>query len=228
MLVLEDLDRAGFPDRRYGLSLVDARACVEWLASFHRTFLGDASRYSDLWEQGSYWHLATRPDELEAMADDDPLKGHAHQIDALLRGAKYKTLLHGDAKLANFNFRDGKRGGEDTGEPPVSAVDFQYTGVGVGVVDLQYLLTAFPPVDGLSQHEVALIDHYFHVLQAPSDVEEEWRALYSVAVADFQRFLAGWGGGSWRHRSGSIARHCAAAVEKCSFEDIGQAAASAI
>ena len=123
--------------------------------------------------------------------------------------------LAADGLRTNFNFRDGKRGGEDTGEPPVSAVDFQYTGVGVGVVDLQYLLTAFPPVDGLSQHEVALIDHYFHVLQAPSDVEEEWRALYSVAVADFQRFLAGWGGGSWRHRSGSIARHCAAAVEKC-------------
>ena len=54
LFVLEDLDAVGFGDRRYSLSLPDARACVVWLAHFHRTFLGTRGTKEGpdgLWEQ---------------------------------------------------------------------------------------------------------------------------------------------------------------------------------
>ena len=56
-----------------------------------------------LWEQGTYWHLKTRPQELEALTDKR-LKNAAELIDHTLRSCSYKTLVHGDAKLANFCF----------------------------------------------------------------------------------------------------------------------------
>jgi hypothetical protein len=206
VLALEDLDASGWAARRYSLGYEDALACVWWLADFHRTFLS-AEPFAGLWEQGSYWHLATRPDEHDAMEDRDPLKAHAAAIDGLLRGATHKTLLHGDAKLENFNFSSAGGGG-------VSAVDFQYTGAGPGVVDLAYLLSGFPAVDRYNENEPRLIDAYFSRLDCGADVESEWRALYPVAIADFQRFLAGWGGGGWR-RTGKTGEHCARAVAMC-------------
>ena len=217
VLVLEDLDAAGWAERRHSLGYEDALATVEWLADFHRTFLSEDA--SDLWDQGSYWHLATRPDEYEAMDDRDPLKANAAAIDGLLRDATHKTLLHGDAKLANFNFSSGGGGssrgsGGEGGTPPVSAVDFQYIGAGPGVVDLAYLLSAFPAVDRYDSNEPRLVDAYFSRLGCGAEVESEWRALYPVAIADFQRFLAGWGGGGW-NRKGRTGEHCKKALEMC-------------
>jgi hypothetical protein len=100
----------------------------------------------------------------------DPLKHAAPGIDELLRTAKHQTLLHGDAKLANFCFpsssssknhssggasgtsESGSRsGGGDRDGLAVAAVDFQYTGWGVGVLDLYYCIGAFPAVEDLSR-----------------------------------------------------------------------------
>ena len=216
LFVLEDLDApaAGFDGRRHSLDLDGARACVSWLAHFHRAFLGARDRPggppppAGLWDQGCYWHLATRPDEHAAMDRRDPLRENATGLDALLRGAQHQTLLHGDAKLANFCWR--RRGG-DGGGPPVAAVDFQYCGWGVGVLDVAYCLGAFPGVDRLDLNGPQLLDLYFSELGAGPEVEAEWRALHCVAVADFERFLAGWAGSSWR-RSGFVGEKVAEAI----------------
>ena len=154
----------------------------------------------------------------------DPLKAAAVPLDALLRDATHQTLLHGDAKLANFCWRgqtpreDGSacgRGGEsgsgsgigigcgsesESGDlpPVVAAVDFQYAGWGVGVLDIAYCLGSFPGVDDLACDGPHLLDAYFAALAAPPEVEAERRALHCVAVADFERFLAGWAGSSFR------------------------------
>ena len=61
VLVLTDLDAAGFDVRKEIVTIEDIRACLDWLASFHATFLN--SQADGLWECGSYWHLDTRPDE---------------------------------------------------------------------------------------------------------------------------------------------------------------------
>ena len=182
VFVLEDLDAAGFPGRHRRLSDRQIRHCLSWLAAFHATYLGEAP--ADLWDRGTYWHLATRPDELERMRDD-ALRRMAPDLDAQLRSARWQTLVHGDAKPANFCF-----GADDA----VAAVDFQYVGPGCGMQDVAYLLHA----DGSSPRTRRYLDAYFDALATHVEasrarrIEEEWRALYDVAWLDFLRFLDGW------------------------------------
>jgi hypothetical protein len=196
VLLLEDLDAAGFPDRRRRLEGAALDACLRWLAAFHARFLGQPP--TGLWATGTYWHLATRPDELAAI-DDDELRAAAPILDRALEGCPFRTLVHGDAKEANFCFSpDGEA---------VAAVDFQYVGGGCGMKDLAYLLhgRSDEPEDGVPTRH---LDTYFaHLRAALKDrdpaidagaVEASWRALYPVAAADFHRFLAGWAGEHWR------------------------------
>eukprot|EP00404_Azadinium_spinosum_P002076 CAMPEP_0180424112 /NCGR_PEP_ID=MMETSP1036_2-20121128/4570_1 /TAXON_ID=632150 /ORGANISM="Azadinium spinosum, Strain 3D9" /LENGTH=311 /DNA_ID=CAMNT_0022429541 /DNA_START=43 /DNA_END=975 /DNA_ORIENTATION=+ len=190
LFVLEDLDASGF-EGRHGSAI----SVVRWLAGFHKTFLLppgrgrslDADGGEGVWNQGGYWHLATRPDELACLAEDDPLRIHAADFDGLLRGARYQTLLHGDPKMCNFCFSSTSCAG----------VDFQYTGWGPGILDLTYGF-------GLSlSSSDPLLNEYFRILDAGPELEAEWRALIPVAQADWQRFIEGWGGsgGDWRRRS---------------------------
>ena len=65
LMVFEDLDASGFALRKQAVSLADMQLCLDWLAHFHATFLGATP--TGLWAVGCYWHLATRPDELEAL-----------------------------------------------------------------------------------------------------------------------------------------------------------------
>lgn len=194
LLVLEDLDAAGFPLRKTRLNWSEMRHCIAWLAQFHASYLGQNP--IDLWEIGSYWHLATRPEELAVLKDQE-LKEAAPQIDAKLNGAKYQTLVHGDAKLANFCFgQDGQ----------VAAVDFQYVGGGCGMKDLAYFVGSCLSEEECERMEAQILDTYFNYFQAnlPSsdaELEEEWRALYPVAWADFHRFLKGWSPGHWKINS---------------------------
>lgn len=185
--LLEDLDAAGFDGRRAGPSNAEIEACLAWLARFHATFLGVDPE--GLWPIGTYWHLATRPDELAVM-DDPALSAAAAAIDERLSGARYKTLVHGDAKVANFCFSSSKE---------VAAVDFQYVGGGCGMKDVAYLLGGAATARTRERHEAAWLEGYFRHLRGalPASVdgaalEAEWRALYPFAWADFSRFLAGW------------------------------------
>lgn len=190
LFVLEDLDAAGFPLRRRGVGSSGLDACLAWLAAFHARFLGVPPK--DLWKTGTYWHLATRPDEL-AQIDDPALAAAAPRLDALLASARHQTILHGDAKPANFCFTP-------KGEA-AAAVDFQYTGGGVGVKDVAYLLEGELASEA---DEARALDAYFAHLRGAiarearegavdaAAIEAEWRALYPIAKVDFYRFLAGW------------------------------------
>lgn len=190
-LVLEDLDAAGF-DRRCGRpGDREIAAGLSWLAHFHAAFLGRPA--DGLWPCGTYWHLETRPDEWRAMPVG-ALKQAAAAIDAQLKQCRYQTLVHGDAKLANFCFTpDGLR---------VAAVDFQYVGGGCGIKDVAYFLDSCLAEDDCQRQEQRWLDHYFQVLDSalrqrqpvvdPVAVELEWRAMYPAAWTDFQRFLQGW------------------------------------
>ena len=197
LMVLEDLDTAGFPARREVVSQDEIATCLGWLAYFHAAFFGSTA--DGLWEQGTYWHLATRPDELAAL-DDLPLKNAAAAIDARLQAGRYRTLVHGDAKLANFCF--------STEGTEVAAVDFQYVGGGCGVQDLAYFLGSCLSESECARQEGILLNHYFAVLRqtlasrqpdiVAAAVEEEWRMLFPWAWTDFHRFLKGWCPGHWK------------------------------
>lgn len=168
LLVLEDLDAAGFSRRTDAANGADLDAVLRWLAEFHLQFLGAA------WPaRGTYWHLDARRDEL-ASIDNPILRRTAPDLDARLKAAKLQTLVHGDAKDENFCFSADHR---------VAAVDFQYVGYGAGIVDIAYLLY------GRSDAADAL-DRYCSLL--PTELAAESRVLYPVAQRDFERFLAGW------------------------------------
>jgi len=199
-MLLEDLDDSGFPIRKSQVSMIEIKACLFWLANFHATFMGKQA--DRLWEVGTYWHLETRPDELQAL-QDNPLKKHAQAIDKKLRLSPFQTFVHGDAKLANFCFsKDGKQ---------VAAVDFQYVGGGCGMKDVAYFLGSCLNEDQCQQQEAKLLDYYFQQLRGallnrephfPVDaLELDWRALYSFAWTDFHRFIKGWSPSHWKINS---------------------------
>ena len=197
LLVLEDLDASGFAGRRSSVNQIEWQSCVRWLAAFHAEHLGLASE--GLWESGTYWHLETRPDELEKL-DDLPLKKAASAIDAKLKASAFQTLVHGDAKLANFCFSsDGSE---------VAAVDFQYVGGGCGMKDLAYFVGSCFRDEEAERRESEVLDFYFRELEVfvewtgikirSPDLEADWRPLYRVAWADFHRFMKGWSPGHWK------------------------------
>lgn len=197
VIVLEDLDAAGYPRRRANLDVDGVKQCLSWLAHFHARFMGEDP--SGLWHTGTYWHLATRPDELQVMHDED-LRDAAPILDSMLSCARYQTLVHGDAKVANFCFGEEKSA--------VAAVDFQYVGGGCGMKDVAYFLGSCLSDRDQQRLEQELLDFYFIQLKAAlqsvrSDVdavavEQEWRALFAIAQADFYRFLVGWMPTHWK------------------------------
>lgn len=200
LMVLEDLNSSGYPARREQVTLDEINVCLHWLANFHATFLDEHPQ--GLWDTGTYWHLATRPDELAALPQG-ALKQAAARLDQRLKEAPFQTLVHGDAKLANFCF--SKAGTQ------VAAVDFQYVGGGCGMKDVAYFIGSCLDEHDCERLEATLLDSYFAALNAalskhqpaidPQVVEAAWRPLYPVAWTDFYRFLQGWSPGHWKiHR----------------------------
>lgn len=206
VLVLTDLDAAGFDIRKSSVEVHDIHACLDWLASFHATFLD--TKAEGLWECGTYWHLDTRPDELAALSDI-ALRAAAPLIDQKLQQCHYQTLVHGDAKLANFCFRPDNLASDDI--PKVAAVDFQYVGQGCGMKDVAYFIGSCLNEDECEAMESQLLDYYFSALIErvarekvnvnTAELEIEWRELYPVAWADFHRFIKGWSPGHWKINS---------------------------
>ncbi len=192
VIVLEDLDTAGYPRRSSDPSWAEMTAGLQWLAEFHATFMGIAPE--DLWKVGTYWHLDTRPDELKALSDPS-LRSVAGRIDMQLKKT-IQTIVHGDAKLQNFCFTENGSG--------VAAVDFQYTGGGCGMKDVAYFAASCVHEDECARWEDDILDTYFTAMAKamtrrnssvdPATVEAAWRPLYHLAWVDFHRFYKGWSG----------------------------------
>jgi len=200
LLVLEDLDESGFPVRKDIGDWHTVKLGIRWLANFHAQFMSQP--INDLWQQGGYWHLSTRQDELAAMPEGE-LKQHAQKLDNQLQNAHYQTLVHGDAKLENMCFN---LDGDD-----VVMVDFQYVGKGAGVIDLAYFAgSAFHQAELETYHHDILNEYLAQLKQALiqqestidfKKLEQEYRYLYPIAWADFHRFLLGWNPNSWKMNS---------------------------
>lgn len=196
-LVLEDLDQSGFTLRFSDTSIEWIRHVLRWLAYFHANHL--ATTAEDLSPIGTYWHLSTRPDEFAKMPES-ALKASAALIDSKLNNSQYQTLVHGDAKLANFCFHENLN--------DLAAVDFQYVGKGVGVKDIAYFFGSCFYDEDLFKHADTMLDEYFLTLEKACKhyevnlpfqlLEKQWRELYPLAWADFNRFLQGWSPGHYK------------------------------
>ncbi len=191
VLVMQDLRTASLPKVIDKASPTEIVTALNWLADFHAFWMGSGSE--GLWDIGTYWHLATRPDEYDVL-QDERLKAAASNIDSRLNQCPFQTLVHGDAKLANFCFSaDGTI---------AAAVDFQYVGRGIGMKDVVLFLTSVLTFEEDHQKLDNYLDVYFHglakslALYQPSfcaeQVEQAWRPLFGLAWADFQRFMKGW------------------------------------
>lgn len=200
VIVLEDLESAGYPVLKNVANWSDIKTCLKWLAHFHATFMSESPKY--LWPAGTYWHLDTRPDELIAMEEGE-VKRIASELDKVLNDAPFQTFVHGDAKLANFCFSvDGRQ---------VAGVDFQYVGGGCGMKDVAYFISSCLDEEDCERLEAELLNVYFAELSEalilhqssinPAAVERAWRPLYAVAWTDFYRFLKGWSPEHWKINS---------------------------
>jgi hypothetical protein len=241
-IILSDLDAdaigCNLNVRRSTVSKAEARACLKWLARFHATFFpyespsqppassssSSSSSAALLWETGCYWHLKTRSDELRSMDDRDVLKIAASELDDLLEAAKYKTILHGDAKVANFCFPAATSASATDSDTDTSihvgALDFQYCGRGIGVRDVVYFLGSVYNDDELERNIEDMTNYYFSRLQAAPEVEAEWRSLICVCFADFERFLRGWSPchrGARRQRGKYAQKMCDQALKLLNF-----------
>lgn len=188
-LVFADFKNTGF--RQAKSHDEDINAIIKWLANFHAFNLN--KQPGNLWHTGSYWHLDTRPDEWQKISDDK-LKAHASAFDKKLKQSQYQTLIHGDAKLANFAFNKTTK--------KVRGYDFQYVGKGVGIIDLMYFLGSCLDEQQLCDKADVFLNNYFTHLESAlnefnHDINRDalisdWQALWPIAWADFYRFLAGW------------------------------------
>ncbi|MEZ8284992.1 phosphotransferase [Vibrio splendidus] len=224
LIVMQDLAEIGFPltsqfdvlavsddlatkdtqsELAFGYSLEEKNqrdACLKWLANFHAKHIHiDQEQSASLWKIGTYWHLDTRPDEFNALVDL-PLKNQAQHIDRLLRECPYQTLVHGDAKLANFCF--------DSESQNAAAVDFQYVGHGCAMKDVALFMSSAVRPQDCAELESQVLEIYFqHLKEALAyyqpqlsfdEVEAAWRPMFYVAWADFQRFVKGWSPEHWK------------------------------
>ncbi|MBF0419832.1 MAG: DUF1679 domain-containing protein [Magnetococcales bacterium] len=197
-LLLEDLDALGFGKRISMAGLQELKVGLSWLACFHAKFMQHG--HQGLWNSGCYWHLETRPDELKRL-NDPQLRMVAPLIDQKLKNTRYLTIVHGDAKLANFCFSNDAS--------HVAAVDFQYVGKGCGMKDVAYFVGSCLSEDRCEKMEDIVLNFYFSELlnniNDPNidkqELEAQWRALYPVAWADFHRFIKGWSPGYWGKHS---------------------------
>jgi len=128
---------------------------------------------------------------------DLELRRAAPALDRALEAARFKTWVHGDAKLENVCFAPGGN--------QVALVDFQYVGGGVGVKDVAYFLSSCLSADACERLVPFYVDEYLSELERAAAavgtcndfaaLEREWRALFPVAWVDYHRFLLGWAPG---------------------------------
>lgn len=203
VFVLEDLVDSGFSTARKIYSQTDIQGALKWLAGFHSSFLGHSG--DRLWKAGSYWNLASREDERAKMGDSR-LKAAAASLDRALNQCKFKTLIHGDAKTDNFCFPNSEN-------QTVAGLDFQFVGLGCGMKDVICLLDSCLNLFEVGVEGERYLDFYFREFTSAlklrnvnldaAAVEQEWRALYPVAWADYYRFLDGWAPGKYPLEGGA-------------------------
>lgn len=202
-IVMEDLHASGFAHRYTHVSEEKFNGCLHWLANLHAFYLNKPAE--GLWEIGTYWHWATRQEEWHRM-QPGKLKDQALELDNLLNTCRYQTILHGDAKPANFCF---------SAKDKAAAVDFQYVGKGCGIKDVVYLMSSALGEKELFANDKDILDRYFLFLEQGlnayerteiniSKLREEWEAMYTIAWADFVRFLEGWSPGHARKNEYAI------------------------
>lgn len=151
-----------YPQHPDFLTKHQAACALNWIAKFHAVFWSESSTLKrDLWDRGAFWTRQSVGTEgiatawigtmrfleqkyPEYMTTNTKSLGRRIEnagaaISRLLAkqsaSLQYGTLIHGDYKAANLFFEN-----DATSASSVAAVDFQFTGCGMCVEDVAYLL----------------------------------------------------------------------------------------
>lgn len=189
----------------YLMGREDTKAVLRWLATLHAATWGPMADRAisefGLQENGTYWHLDTRPDEhgsIPSKGWEGRLKRAARAIDERLKRDRMQCCVHGDAKGANMLFRRTKGNHEEEEEDlsTVAMYDFQYCGKAPPTKDLAYFLcVAAGDIDDVDYY----LEYYHERLSerlSESDHRPtlmELKESLDLAYCDWARFMAGWG-----------------------------------
>ncbi len=183
VLVMQDIGSLGYDCHRSTIPPTEISNTLKLLAQLHAA--GLQAPLPQQW--GGYWHLATRPYEWENMPSG-PIKRHAKPLQQTLQNCPYITVLHGDAKPANYGVH------QTTGA--VVAYDFQYWGRGVGSQDVAcYLFGVASNAESWNYYTARYFEFLDNALEAHPQKEQvitAWRALMPICRLDYYRFLLGW------------------------------------
>ncbi|GLD96737.1 hypothetical protein PINS_up005420 [Pythium insidiosum] len=204
----------------------DTKTLLRFLAKLHAAPLADSSLLSlvktHLWPEGAWWSLAKRGVEELQHAPEvwrgvlDAFRAELLHLDAvtpeiealgerMVANAAYiseqlfgesaapKTLVHGDAKTANFFFDAATR-------QHVTAFDWQWSGLGLGALDVANLLNTSVAIDALQddESETELLECYLEALRHELQLRghaplayslAELRRHYSLATLEYARVL---------------------------------------
>jgi hypothetical protein len=172
VLVLEDLSHLRLADQTVGCTVADAEVVVDAIARQHGHWW-ESSRFpsmpwlktyatppfpiriADNFENG--W-----PEFVDLVGSDlsPALRDFGERFPSMVQwfgdqlARPPRTLLHGDLRLDQLFFAVG------VDDPPVTALDWQITGMGRGAYDLAYFLSQSLPTDTRREYEPQLIERY--------------------------------------------------------------------
>jgi len=181
---------------------------LRWLAGFHGAFQGKVPSDHSLWEIGTHLHLNLRAaGELDnvpssvanfckAFSDVDPFFARAESAglgarlqkvarrvaDHLTPGPQNQrrtTLVHGDLKGANYFLKTEGEG--------CTAIDWQWTGPGIGATDLIYLFCGSVEDEVVDNYEQSL-KIYHEALGVEGYDFEDLLTDFKVATLDYARW----------------------------------------
>jgi Ecdysteroid kinase-like family len=193
VLLLEDLQHWDNADHLAGLSMDQARVCIDALAGLHAWSMLDADvsvlqefpsidtliardllvpAFGPGWQVYLERSSAPVPSAVAAFAEQFA----EHAGEALTALTERSMLLHGDIRADNLFFAGDH----------LKVVDFQFASRGAGAVDVAYLVSQGLPTEVRRGHDEALVREYLERLAehgvSEYSFEEAWRH-YRFAVA---------------------------------------------
>ena len=182
-LLLDDFSQDNGWHQVVQTDLKQTRATLQALARMHAFFwLGNKTEplASSLWPIATYWDQAKQPaDQANRLSTlfsrfvadfGDPavseaakskdygalLALHAERLEKEVHQGEKQTIIHGDAKSANFFYKTSSSAEEGL---DVGVIDFQWTGKGLCATDVAYAMWACPQSQVLDQ-EQQLVEYY--------------------------------------------------------------------
>ena len=182
-LLLDDFSEANGWHQVVQTDLAQTQATLQAFARMHAFFwLGNKTEAlaSSLWPIATYWDQAKQPTDqanrlsshLSRFVADfgDPevseatrrkdygvlLASHAERLEREVHQGEKQTIIHGDAKSANFFYKTSSSSEEGL---DVGVIDFQWTGRGLCATDVAYAMWACPQSQVLDQ-EQQLVEYY--------------------------------------------------------------------